>query len=266
MSGLRDVPEDTYHADRSTLSVSGAKILLKSPARFRYAMDNPTHSETFDFGHVAHELILGKGGGFRVLDHDSYRSKDSRDERDQAYAEGLTPILASEFERAMALAEAVRGDEHAAPYLAQGRAETAMYGVHADTGVGLRGRADWLTKKVDGTWVIVDVKTCASSEPDAIDRAMHTFGYAQQAAWYLDLLALNGHPGAEFVFIFAEKATPHFVQVAEPSASDLDYGRQKNEKAIRLYAECAAADHWPALPPHTTHVPAWAWKDLDDDE
>ncbi|STD12063.1 Uncharacterised protein [Dermacoccus nishinomiyaensis] len=41
-------------------------------------------------------------------------------------------------------------------------------------------------------------------------------------------------------------------------------GRAKNEKAIRLYAECANTDTWPGYPTHEANVPAWAWKDIDE--
>ena len=100
-SGIHDVPESDYHGDRRSLSVSGAKVLLDCPARYRWQQDNPVHKDAYDFGHVAHELILGKGAGYRVLDFDSWRSKDAREAKDQAHADGVAPILTAEHERAV---------------------------------------------------------------------------------------------------------------------------------------------------------------------
>ena len=262
-TGFHDVPDAEYHGDRRSLSVSGAKVLLDCPARYRWQQDNPVHKDAYDFGHVAHELILGKGAGYRVLDFDSWRSKDAREAKEQAHADGVAPILTAEHERAVALADAVKADSTAAAMLATGRAEKSIYATHDDTGVLLRGRADWLTEKRDGTPVVVDVKTTASAAPASIDRAMSEYGYAMQAAWYIDLLAANGLPDAKFYLIFVEKNAPHFVTIATPSDDALAYGREKNEKAIRLYAECVKTDTWPGYPPHEANVPAWAWKELE---
>lgn len=263
-TGIHDVPDAAYHGDKRALSVSGAKVLLDCPARYRWQQDNPVHKDAYDFGHVAHELILGKGQGFRVLDFDSWRTKDARDARDQARSEGLAPILADEHEHAKALADAVRGHEVAGAMLATGRAEKSIYATHGETGVLLRGRADWITEKRDGTPVVVDVKTTVSAAPRNIDRSMADYGYAMQAAWYIDLLAANGLPDAEFYFVFAEKTTPHFVSVAKASDDALDYGRQKNEKAIHLFKHCTSTGEWPAYPIHEANVPTWAWKELDE--
>ena len=43
-SGFHEaIPEAEYHADRDSLSVSGAKTLLKAPAIFRHQQDHPVH-------------------------------------------------------------------------------------------------------------------------------------------------------------------------------------------------------------------------------
>ena len=52
-SGLvHGMPEDEYHAHPTSLSVSGAKTLLKSPARFQWERQNPVYKDVFDFGSV----------------------------------------------------------------------------------------------------------------------------------------------------------------------------------------------------------------------
>lgn len=264
-SGIHDVPEGDYHGDRRSLSVSGMKKLMDCPARFRWEQDNPPiHKDAYDFGHVAHELILGKGAGYRVLDFDSWRSKDAREAKEQAHADGVTPILTGDHQKALNLAEAVKADPTVAGMLSSGSPEKALYGKHEDTGIILRGRADWITTKADGTPVVVDIKTCASARPDAIDRAMSDFGYAPQAAHYIELMRQNGHDNAEFWFVFVEKAEPHLVTLAHAGEDALEYGRAFVEKAIRLYAECEATGHWPAYPIHEATVKPWAWKDIDE--
>ncbi len=73
---FEDVPEDVYHGDRSlapelgrSLSASGAKVLLKCPARFNWERDNPPPPrDVFDLGTAAHTLILGTGQPFVCVD------------------------------------------------------------------------------------------------------------------------------------------------------------------------------------------------------
>ena len=265
-SGIHDVDERSYHGDRRSLSVSGAKVLLDCPARYKWQQDNPVHKDAYDFGHVAHELILGKGARYRVLDFDSWRSKDAREAKDQAHADGVAPILTAEHERALALADAVKAHPDACKLLYRGQAESSLYAIHEATGVVLRGRADWITQRVDETPVIVDVKTAASAAPDAVDMSMVKFRYGMQVAWYIDLLAANGKPGADFYLIYAEKAEPHLVSVAEVlnDSEVVEWGRAMNEKAIRLYAECVENDYWPGYRVYRPGIKPWAWDEAKE--
>ena len=69
LTGLRaGISTADYHADRSSLSCSGAKLLLRSPAKFQWRLDHPVVKDVFDFGTVAHTLVLGEGADIAVLD------------------------------------------------------------------------------------------------------------------------------------------------------------------------------------------------------
>jgi hypothetical protein len=104
------VDNTSYHADTTSLSSSGARLLLppSCPAKFRQRMDSPPeYKQVFDFGTVAHGLVLGEGGDFAVIEAPDYRSKAAQTERDKARKDGKTPILAAELERATAMAAVV---------------------------------------------------------------------------------------------------------------------------------------------------------------
>lgn len=259
-----DIAEDTYHADRASLSVSGAKLLLppSCPAKFRYRMDNPQPpNRVFDFGHVAHTLILGKGSEIVQIDAPDFRSKDAKEQRDQAYTEGKVPILSSEFAKAVAMADAVMGDPIAGSLLQQdGEAEVSLYAPDP-CGVLLRGRVDWLSKDV-----IVDVKTSTTANPAELVRKFWTYGYFMQARWYQDLvrtLEISEHP--DFLFVVVEKEPPHLVTVVRYDDDALTEGRRLNSQAIDLYADCQATNTWPGYTDHihTLALPAWAMRGAD---
>ncbi len=75
---FENIDINAYHGDKSSLSVSGAKLLLppSCPALFKWVRDNgqPARQE-FDFGTVAHQLLLGKGAEIVEIDAPDYRSK-----------------------------------------------------------------------------------------------------------------------------------------------------------------------------------------------
>lgn len=253
-----DVPEDQYHADRDSLSVSGAKLLLppSCPAKFRHRMDNPQPpNRVFDFGHVAHTLILGKGAEIVQIDAADFRGKAAKEERDQAYEQGQVPILASEYAKAVAMADAVMDDPVAGPLLqADGEAEVSLYAEDPVTGVQLRGRVDWLTGNT-----IVDVKTSTTANPAELVRKFWTYGYFMQAIWYRDLIeALTGER-RDFLFAVVEKEPPHLVTVVRYDEDALAEGRRLNRQAIDLYARCQSDSKWPGYTDqiHTLSLPNW---------
>ena len=86
-----------------------------------------------------------------------------------------------------------------------------------------------------------------------------TFGYAIQAAFYVDVAqALDGNK-RDFYWVAVEKEAPFAVAVYKASDAMLEHGRREYRKAIELYKECAAMDLWPAYSQQvqTLELPAW---------
>lgn len=263
MDDLLTVSEADYHADRSSLSSTGARKVLRSPAKFRWEQANPPEpKQAFDFGKLAHRLVLGEGGEISVIDAADYRTKDAQRQRDEARAGGLTPILVGELEAAVAIEEAVRGHVLAGDLFAEGVAERSGYWQDEPTDVRLRFRPDWLTTLNDLP-VCVDLKTTVSADPDEFVRSVTKFRYHMQAAWYLDGLCANGIGDARFLFVAVEKTAPYLVSVIELDAAALAEGRRLNRQAVDLYAHCVEHDQWPGYGDgiHTISLPSWALRD-----
>lgn len=274
------VDEESYHRDPTSLSVSGAKFLLppSCPAKFRHLRDNPSPARrVFDFGHLAHRMVLGEGARFAVLDPavhglkrdgtvaDSPRATAGwKSAETEARQKGLIPVSVDEWRAAEAMANAVNNHPAAGELFADGQPELAVYRRDAATGVRLRGRLDWLRN--DG--VIVDYKTSVSAEPGEVERLFHRFRYHMQAAWYLDLVAGLGIAEApRFVFVVQEKTPPFLVTVVEYDQSAIAAGRALNRQAISLYADLAAAQEWPpyASTAVTISLPRWATEGSETD-
>lgn len=253
-SGLHsDIPEAAYHGDRESLSSTGAKLLLaESPAAFRHAQTHPVHKQVYDYGHVSHSLILGRGADITVIDAPDWRTKAAREKKAVAYAEGKTPVLKGTFEQAERLAEAVHAHKLAAALLAEGEAEVSAYALDPETGVLMRGRIDWLAPTLP-----VDVKTSHTANPRDLTGRYGVFAkrdYDLQAAWYLTILEACGHPAAGFVWIVAESDPPHQVTVAFLDDEDLVAARGRVRRALDLYARCVETDTWPPYVPDTDAV------------
>jgi hypothetical protein len=242
---------EAYHADTTTISSTGLRALLAPgcPAQFKYDRDNPQPPKReFDLGHAAHKLVLGEGEEIVVTEWDDWRTKAAREERDEIRAVGAVPLLAYEGEQVQAMADAIRQHPQAGPLLAPGMgvAERSIYWTDPATGVRCRVRPDWLMIRPEVT-AIVDLKTTTDANPDACSKAIESYSYHQAGALYIDGVQAAGlaPEGARFFFAFQSKKPPYLVTVRELKDQDQDIGRARNERALRIYADCVARNEWP---------------------
>lgn len=247
---IHDLPEDEYHADRTSLSVTGAKTLMRSPALFRHQQDNPVHKDVFDFGSAAHQLVLGVGPGIAVIPPTSRAKADQEAHKvakEAARAEGKIPVTAADYASIEAMADRLSSHTLAMRLLSDGEPEVSAYALDEETGVLRRCRFDWL-----GSTVLTDYKSALSADPrDLAGRygGVKKWGYDAQAAWYLDLARDLGHPAAAFAFIFQEKTAPYQVTVAYIDDADLWDARQRNRAALERFRDCTESGIWPAYLP-----------------
>jgi hypothetical protein len=276
MSGVYDGPgiydamtEEEYHSDPvpgGSLSASGCKTLLKSPAKFNHQRQpgNSVHKDVFDFGSAAHTLVLGVGAEIEWLAFDDYKTKAARTAKLEARGAGRTPMLIKDQPQLIAMADAIREHPAAAALLnpAHGKAEQSLF--WSADGIQKRARLDWLPDQVGAPrFAISDYKTTPEdgAGPLAFARTAVDFSYHQQAAFYLEgVRVLLGIPDPVFWFIVQEKAAPYLVNVIELPADAMLEGQQRNDRAVALFKECTEADHWPGYGDQIdlAYWPQWA--------
>lgn len=270
-----DVPDHEYHADVTALSSSGARLLLppSAPESFRHAMDAERKPKReFDFGHIAHRLLLGDGARFEVLHPEVVGLKADgsvaanpratagwKQAEQDARDAGRVPVHADDFAKAEAMVSAVRRHPDAGPLFADGIAEIGLWATDPGTGVRLRARPDWTIGYHEGPTLFVDFKTAVCAEPETFARKGSGFGYHIQAAFYLRVARLLGIEVDRFLFVACEKTPPHLPSVGEYDAEDLAVTDQFVTQAIDTFAECTSTGQWPGYPPgiHTMRVPPW---------
>lgn len=255
-----DLTAEEYHADRTSISSSGLRALLDPgcPAQFKYDRDNPAPPKReFDLGHAAHKLVLGEGPEFRIIDYPDYKKKAAQNERDEAYELDLVPLLTKEHDQVQAMADAIRRHPIAGGLFTPGtgRAELSIYWTDKATGVRCRVRPDWL-KELPGLALAVDYKTCRDASPQGVSRAIKDHSYHQQDAFYTDgIWAALAPEDVRFVFVFQSKTAPYLITVRELTQQDRDIGRARNERALRIYADCEATGVWPDWTGPVTEIP-----------
>lgn len=270
--GIYPMTADEYHADKNvpggSLSSSGARKLLppSCPAKFKHDRDNgQAHKRVFDIGHAAHRLVLGEGVDIKTLDYPDYKTKAAQLAKKEAYAAGATPLLGWEYAEVQAMADAIRQHPIAGPLFTpgEGTAEQALFWKDGPSGIWRRALIDWTKHRTSGSRLILaDYKTTTDASLAAIEKTVNERGYHCQAAWYIDAAtALGlGDEDTVMVFVFQEKTAPYLVTVTELDRETLRRGRERNRRAIDIYAECTAADHWPGHSSQVeiTSLPIWA--------
>lgn len=269
-AGVYDLTHEAYHADPvpgGSLSASGAKRLLppSCPALYRYAVDHPPEStRAMEFGSAAHTLVLGTGPEVVLVEADDYRTKAAREERDAAQENGAVPLLRPEFDRAWAMAMALRAHPIAGaifdPYRG-GQAEQSLFWQADD--IWKRARFDWLPAwGSNGRLIVPDYKTARSAEPGRFARSAADLGYHLSAAWYIEgAKALELAEDVAFIFIVQEKDPPYLVSVVELDRDALRLGRSLADEAVGIYRQCKETDTWPGYSTEVERVslPAWAF-------
>lgn len=252
--GVYDITATAYHddpVDGGSLSSSGARKILDCPAKYAYERAHGARPKrVFEFGHAAHNAVLGVGPEMVVLDYDNYRTKAAQSNRDAAREAGKVPLLVDEAEIVIEMGNAIRDHPVAGSLFrpGTGKAEQSLFHRDRRTGIMLRARFDWLPDAVAGQRLIIpDYKTTTNAHPDAVQKAIAEHGYHIQGAWYRRIARNLGlaPDGAAFVLVCQEKTAPYLVTVVEPSSTALAWGEQLADHAIDLYRECTRTGNWP---------------------
>lgn len=242
-----DIPSERYHAAVSTLSSSGLKELLRSPAHFRLWLSRrDALTEATRFGIHAHRLLLEPHLPAPVV-----KPKfDRRTKIGKADAEAWDAehgdrdwIDADYMDRLANCVAAVRAHPGASLLLSDGVAERSL--VWDENGIRCRARMDWC-RDDDG---IVDLKSTGDAGKVGFARSIHKFGYAVSAAWYWrGFRAVYGRDPSYWAWIAAESDEPYGVACYTAGEATLRTGAILVERALATFRACVAANRWPAYP------------------
>lgn len=280
-TGIFDFSDQLYH---SGVGISNSMLsdFAKRPNFFHWKHIQKNGLETteaMDIGDMVHKAILEPH-----LVHECYMSESEiiedilrekpetkKPRATKAYKETVEmweskgrKVLAEEhFEMMRTFVDKVYKHPKAKNILSNGRPEQCIYARDPETGLLLRGKADFLLS--DG--IIVDIKTTSNAAPEEFSKSIWNYRYHVQAAFYLHLckLAFGAH-FKNFIWICLDKQKPYDVAIYTPDEGTLDFGQKMFEKNLRELAHCFDKDKWPGFPNSIQSIalPAWAWNKAED--
>ena len=255
-----DMPEEIYHGEPvegGSLSSSLArKLTAHVPAKAYAQHHNRKPTASMNLGKAAHLRALGVGPKLIVWKHNG-RTKAGKEERFKwgmdIAAERAIAVTADEHDQVLGMAAALRADPEVAAMLDAGTPEVSVF--WQEQGAWCRGRFDLLGDVAD------DYKTTDDASARGFEKAMSTYGYHQQADFYLRGLRAIGHPAGNqpMRFICQEKEAPYLVQVHTCDELAMEIAAALNDRAIAIFAESVASGEWagyPALYAEPTALPA----------
>lgn len=241
-----DLDNDAYHADRSAVSSTGLKHMLRSPAHYKAYIDGQIETS------AAKEL--GTAIHCAILEPEKFKERfvvaprfDRRTNAGKAAAEafeienfGKQVITKDESQLIQFIQHAVLSHKTARELLARGTAEKSVFWTDKRTGLMCKIRPDWLHPAA-----ICDVKSAVDASPMGFSAACARMHYDLSAYMYrLGMKAVTGKD-MPFIFIALEKDVPYCPAVYMASETMLNNGRLKFERAMDSLKMCLETGLWP---------------------
>ncbi|MDR6268877.1 PD-(D/E)XK nuclease-like domain-containing protein [Arthrobacter russicus] len=247
-----------YHRYHALGSTSLKTLAMRTPAHYQWDLHHRVEKKEFDLGTAAHSMILENDDSRIVqVNFDSWISRDAKEARAAAYADGLTPLLIRDYRQVVGMRDAVMAHPLARQAFTNHKAETSVF--WKEDGLDLKCRPDaWRPD------LLIDLKTTKNADPRHFNKTVADFGYHQSHAHYVDgIKAVTGEE-LPFLFVLVEKFPPYLVSVVELHPLAVDMGRRLNTRAKRIYQECTKTGIWPGYPrSEQIELPAWAAQQME---
>ncbi len=268
-SGLWDVANGEYHADRTADSHSTLDVFRASVPRYAGIYVHGTFPKPEPTG----PMLFGSAFGVAVLEPEKWgdlvaiapdvdrRTKAGKEEWSSfsASCEGRLVITQDDFALISAMKAGLQANPHARQLLeTAGKTERSVRWTDRETGLPLKARFD----KLCDCGLIVDLKTTADPSPEAWAKSVVNFGYHRQDALYLagawEALKFDGM----FVFIAVGKEPPHETVVYELDDEARELGRDQNSAVLKELSQRKQTGDWSSRwsgQVLKTRLPKWAF-------
>jgi hypothetical protein len=278
--GIRSrVPWDEYNS-MPGVSMSRLKEMRRSPLHYLHRLSHGKDSAPMRLGTAAHAAVLEPerfAEQFAVWSRrgDSGNLAPRRGQYWDAFTAehpGKTIITEDEYELAVDIAKAVRGNPLAMHYLASGDPEVTMQWTMAG-GRRCRGRVDWMTKVAPPNLPneirphLVGLKSARDCRHFKFGNQAAVLGYHLSWGFYYDGFKAIKEIEPRVIEIVVESDAPHAVAVYEIPQDIIDQGRDEYQNLMLRLAECESTGHFPGPQEHEEplSLPSWVYGEATDD-
>ena len=200
----------------------------------------------------------------KVIEADDWRTKAAKEERDEARAASLIPILAKDMETVRKMVEIattkIFTSEFCEAWMEATPEQTLLW---EENGIWFRSRPDKLTP--DGR-VYFDYKTVAGTAHPAkfAKGPVISHGYDLQAALgKRGVKSLLQQERCTVIFIVQEINEPYAVSFVSLSPQFISIAAERLELAIYQWTKCRTSNHWPSYPERVAYVDPPSYYGLD---
>jgi hypothetical protein len=260
------------YASIDAVNFSTLKFMAKSPLHYRCALESPKPATTpMRLGTAAHTAVLEPvrfTADYAVFEPEEGKSPRRGTKAWEAFEsanDGKELLKQKEFDAAMRMRDAVRGNPEAMRYLRRIDPEVTLVWQDQETGVLLKCRLDGISHSVED--VITELKTARDVSPWGFQSAYAKMQYHVQAAMQCDGLQAVLGRAVYHKCIAVENAEPHDVVVYDVIGEPLELGTETYRDWLKKLVECRRNNEWPGASAGaevSLRLPAWAAAEQDD--
>lgn len=237
-----DISADEYHSLPDSVSCSGLKHILRSPAHFQAYLERDDDKKP-NLGTALHCAALEP---HVFQDKYTFFSGDRRGKVYEAFVEenpGKTVLTEVEWIKVAGMMRSLLSFSEfplrKALKLAQ--REMSIFWTDEETGVRCRVRLDAFNSPFN----IFDLKSTTDARPEYFIKQAVRLDYDLQAAMYTEAVRQYIGERVPFVFVAVEEDSPNGVWLMPAGESMLENGMKKFRSALATYARCKASGEWP---------------------
>ena len=252
------------------LNQSKLALFKRCPQKFKHALTlEREDTDALRIGRAIHTAVFQPelfNGEFLCLPEIDRRTTRGREEYAAIVSANpdKTVLKKDEFNRALEIATAVRGDRHVMKLIEGAHVEMSVQWTDSATDVLCKARLDCYNEEL-GT--VVDLKTTIDASPNGFSRKLYSYGYNRQAAWYLESLRAHNELAHHFVFAAVEKEPPYSLGLYRLSDEALKLSRTENQNLLMKYAACVRSDYWPGYTDGVADIsiPKYGLTDMEEE-
>jgi exodeoxyribonuclease VIII len=168
-----------------------------------------------------------------------------------------TLLTRDQWETSHKIHEAFMSSKTAQMIFSLGKTEQTLIWEDPIEGVLCKGRADYINDIG-----IIDIKSTIDARPDEFSRSAYNYGYATQAAFYVDGYKRLTGEESNFIFACFEKEPPYACRFYVASDAMIEFGRRLYRALLAQYAKAKKTGIWEGYPDELTtlELPPWAEK------